>query len=211
MSHAHAPDLAHHFESYEQQKETSFLGMWLFLSQEVMFFSGLFVTYVIYRMSYPDAFLAGSLKLPTTVGFVNTLVLLISSFTMVYAVHSAQHNNNKGVFRGLVGTIVFGTAFLGVKVVEYADKWEHHLVPGLNWDWDGPAGGIIFYSLYFVMTGMHALHMIVGIGILFFMLRPALRGRWHENNYNFVEGFGLYWHFVDIVWIFLFPFLYLIR
>jgi len=210
-SHAQAPALAHHFESYEQQKETSFLGMWLFLAQEIMFFGGMFVTYVVYRTTYPLAFEAGSHELPIHWGFANTLVLLVSSFTMVVAVNGAQTGKPKRLFAGLVGTIVFGLVFLSVKYVEYSIKWDHHLVPGLNWAWDGPDGAQIYFSLYFAMTGMHALHMVVGIGIMLFMLRPALRGKWTPENYNFVEGFGLYWHFVDIVWIFLFPYLYLIR
>jgi cytochrome c oxidase subunit 3 len=208
----HAPGLAHHFDSYEQQKETSLLGMWLFLVQEVMFFGGLFVTYVYYRSLYPHAFNVGARELDVLWGTVNTGVLLLSSFTMVVAVMGAKHGSRGGLLAGLWGTIGFGLLFLGIKYVEYSSKWEHQLVPGLNFDWHGEAArGIeIFFSLYFGMTGMHALHMVVGIAIMFFMLRPAARGKWTPENHNFVEGFGLYWHFVDIVWIFLFPFLYLI-
>ncbi len=215
-SHAtagHLPGLAHHFESYEQQKESSFLGMWLFLVQEVMFFGGLFVTYVVYRSLYGDAFAAASRELNVTIGALNTTVLLFSSFTMVVAVIGAKEGNRKKIVLGLLLTILFGAIFLGVKYFEYSAKWEHHLVPGPYFEWHGVGDGRpaeIFYCLYFAMTGMHALHMVVGIGIMFFMLRPAWRGKWTPQNHNFVEGFGLYWHFVDIVWIFLFPFLYLI-
>lgn len=210
---AHPPGLAHHFESYEQQKESSFLGMWLFLVQEVMFFGGLFVTYTVYRSLYGEAFAAGSRELNVTIGAFNTTVLLFSSFTMVLAVVGAKEGNLKKLVRGLWLTILFGTAFLVVKYFEYSSKWEHHLVPGPYFEWAGEGVGRpveIFYSLYFAMTGMHALHMVVGIAIMLFMIRPAKRGKWTPQNHNFVEGFGLYWHFVDIVWIFLFPFLYLI-
>lgn len=211
----HPPEgLAHHFESLEQQKESSFFGMWLFMAQEVMFFGGLFVCYVVYRSMYGDAFAAASRELDPTLGALNTAVLLFSSFTMVLAVLGAQRGNRKLVVWGLILTILFGGLFLGIKWnYEYTVKWEHHLVPGDHFQWQGGEGerGVeIFFCLYFAMTGMHALHMIVGIGIMLCMLRPAWKGKWGPNNYNFVEGFGLYWHFVDIVWIFLFPFLYLI-
>ncbi len=217
-SHAHAAapheaGLAHHFESYEQQKESSLLGMWLFLVQEVMFFGGLFAVYIYYRSLYGHAFNLGSRQLSWEIGGLNTAVLLLSSFTMVVAVWGGQNGKPKRIVQGLLGTMFFGLVFLGVKVVEYSDKWSHALVPGFNFNWHGETVGPqveIFFSLYFAMTGMHALHMIVGIGIMCFMLRPAARGRWGPKNYNFVEGFGLYWHFVDIVWIFLYPFLYLI-
>ncbi len=210
---AHPPGLAHHFESYEQQKQSSFLGMWLFLVQEVMFFGGLFVTYTVYRPLYGDAFAAGSRELNVWIGAVNTTVLLLSSFTMVVAVIGAKQGKRKMIVLGLILTILFGGIFLGVKYFEYSAKWEHRLVPGPYFEWHGAEVGPqveMFFNLYFAMTGMHALHMVVGIGIMLFMLRPAWRGKWTPDNHNFVEGFGLYWHFVDIVWIFLFPFLYLI-
>ena len=210
---AHPPGLAHHFESYEQQKQSSFLGMWLFLVQEVMFFGGLFVCYVVYRSLYGEAFAAGSRELSVPIGAANTAVLLFSSFTMVLAVAGAQMGKRKLIVLGLVLTILFGGIFLGVKYFEYKGKWDHHLVPGPGFEWHGAEVGSsveIFFCLYFAMTGMHALHMVIGIVIMLFMLRPAWRGKWTPENHNFVEGFGLYWHFVDIVWIFLFPFLYLI-
>lgn len=209
---AHQEGLAHHFDSYEQQKETSLLGMWLFLVQEVMFFGGLFVVYLVYRTLYPHAFVVGSQELSVPIGAINTAVLLLSSFTMVVAVAGAQRGNRKMIVGGLLGTMGFGLTFLLIKwFFEYTVKFSHSLVPGLtNFQWHETPQEEIFFALYFGMTGMHALHMIVGIGIMIFMLKPAWNGKWGPNNYNFVEGFGLYWHFVDIVWIFLFPFLYLI-
>ena len=221
-AHAHPKGLAHHFETFEQQKESSFLGMWLFICQEVMFFGGAFAAYVNYRIMYPEAMIAGSQQLNVTIGAANTIVLLCSSFTMVYAVWAAQSgttkwgwSNGRHIVLGLVGTLIFGTIFLVVKWFEYGDKFSHHLVPGYNFippvsNVDNPAATEIFFSLYFGMTGLHALHMVVGMVIMLLMIRPALKGKWDQNNHNFVEGFGLYWHFVDIVWIFLFPFLYLL-
>jgi cytochrome c oxidase subunit 3 len=219
---AHKAGLAHHFETYAQQKESAFLGMWLFLCQEVMFFGGLFAMYVNYRVMYPDAFIAGSQQLNVSIGAANTIVLLCSSFTMLYSVWAAKTgfrterwHNGKHIVLGLIGTLVFGSIFLIVKYFEYGAKFEHHLVPGHGFippvaSIAHPQATEIFFSLYFGMTGLHALHMVVGMGIMLFMMKPALRGKWDVNNHNFVEGFGLYWHFVDIVWIFLFPFLYLI-
>ena len=210
----------HHFETLEQQKESSFLGMWLFLAQEVMFFGGAFAAYVHYRVMYPEAFIAGSQQLNVTIGAANTIVLLCSSFTMVYAVWAAQNSKgNKHIAWGLIGTIFFGAIFLGVKVVEYGDKFSHHLFPGP--DFIAPVSQIanpesteIFFALYFGMTGLHALHMVVGMAIMAWMLFGIQRGyqwaQWDRKQHNFIEGFGLYWHFVDLVWIFLFPFLYLI-
>lgn len=211
---AHQEGLAHHFESFEQQKQSSFLGMWAFLAQEIMFFSGLFVCYVVYRLMYPEAFALGSRELDVPLGTINTAVLLFSSFTMVLAVWGAQMGKRKIIVLGLVLTILFGGIFLGIKYVEYSAKWEHHLVPGPYFEWhgEGDVGPEIqlYFALYFAMTGMHALHMVIGIVIMLVMIPLAWRGKWTPQNHNFVEGFGLYWHFVDIVWIFLFPFLYLL-
>lgn len=190
--------------------------MWLFVCQEVMFFGGLFAAYVSYRAMYHDAFIAGSQQLNVGIGAANTVVLLFSSFTMVYAVWAAQNGKSaKHIVGGLIGTIFFGSIFLIVKYFEYSAKFEHHLVPGVNFiqpvkNIANPEATEIFFALYFGMTGLHALHMVVGIGIMLFMIPMALKGKWDRNNHNFVEGFGLYWHFVDIVWIFLFPFLYLL-
>jgi cytochrome c oxidase subunit III len=214
----HPPGLAHHFESYAQQRESASLGMWLFLVTEIMFFGGMFFCYVLYRWKFPVAFAAGSHSIDIFWGALNTAVLIGSSLTMAMAVRSAQLNRNKALVLFLVMTIVLGGVFLGIKTIEYSDKFEHHHVPGPDFHFvgEGNFAGVsaanvqMFFNLYFAMTGTHALHMIIGIGIMLFMLRPAARGRWHSDNYNFVEGFGLYWHFVDIVWIFLFPLLYLI-
>jgi cytochrome c oxidase subunit III len=212
-AHTLAPYHQHQFETVEQQKETSTLGMWAFLVQEVMFFGGLFGAYTVYRFLYPDAFAEASHHLDIYLGAANTAVLICSSMTMALAVRSAQLGRQGGVVGFMVATIALGGVFLGVKVHEYADKFHHHLVPGYNFHWEGPNAGPaqLFFSLYFAMTGMHALHMIIGIAIMLWLIGRTLRGRFSAAYYTPIELFGLYWHFVDIVWIYLFPLLYLVR
>lgn len=211
MSHAQ-PGLAHHFDSYEQQKESSSLGMWIFLAQEIMFFGGLFTAYLVYRYLHSDAFAVGSSLLDIKLGCFNTVVLIGSSLTMAMAVRAAQTGKKQQIVTYLILTLVLGGVFLGVKTVEYGAKWEHHLVPGDNFHADVAEPGHVqlFFVLYFIMTGMHALHMIIGMAILLYMIWRAKQGAYTPENHNYVEGFGLYWHFVDIIWIFLFPLLYLL-
>lgn len=207
------PGLAHHFESYEQQREASTFGVWLFIVQEIMFFGGLFMAYMVYRHAHPAAFAAASHELDIALGGFNTAVLIGSSLTMALGVRAAQLGQHKKIALFLLLTILLGGVFLGVKVVEYSAKFEHHLVPGPHFQWPDAANkpyAQMFYNLYFAMTGLHALHMIIGMAILAAMVPFARRGHWTPKNYNFVEGVGLYWHFVDIIWIFLFPLLYLI-
>ena len=210
MSHDSA--LAHQFDSLEQQKESSTLGMWFFLAQEMLFFGGLFVTYLMYRWRDPVAFAAGSHELDIILGGFNTIVLIASSLTMAMAVHSAQTDKTKALVNYLIATGVLGLVFLVVKYFEYKAKWDHHLIPGDSFHFAGEVGqrAELFFSLYFAMTGMHALHMIIGVAVLAWVLKRARAGEFGSHYYNPVECFGLYWHFVDIVWIFLFPLLYLI-
>ncbi len=204
----------HHFVDLEQQRETTSLGMWVFLVQEVMFFGGLFLAYIVYRNTYPAAFAEASHHLDYILGGINTAILLGSSFTMALAVRAAQLGHRKGLVIFLLLTIVLGSAFLGVKAFEYHEKFVDHLVPGSSFQWpSNPAlkGEVeIFYSLYFIMTGMHALHMVIGVLIMAYLVYRSLHGGYRPEYYSPVEYSGLYWHFVDIVWIFLFPFLYLI-
>jgi cytochrome c oxidase subunit 3 len=208
----HHAMLQHHFDSLEQQQEASALGMWLFLVTEVLFFGGLFFAYILYRWWYPEAWLEGSHHLNIPLGAANTVVLIGSSLTMALAVRAAQlgERGNQVIFLCL--TLLLGLTFLGVKVVEYADKFEHHLVPGPNFAFPGPHAqqAQIYYSLYFAMTGMHALHMIIGAGLLTWLIVKASAGLFTREYNTPVELVGLYWHFVDIVWIFLFPLLYLV-
>jgi cytochrome c oxidase subunit III len=209
----HHPRLQHHFDDMAQQTEASTLGMWVFLVTEIMFFGGLFMAYLVYRTQSPEGFAEASAHLNRVWGTINTAVLIISSLTMALAVRSAQTSAPPKTQVGwIVATMALGTAFLGVKVIEYSEKFQHHLVPGPHFEWKGkyPQAAEMFYSLYFCMTGLHALHMIIGLGIMTAIAVMAWRRTFDEQYYTPVEVSGLYWHFVDIVWIFLFPLLYLI-
>jgi cytochrome c oxidase subunit 3 len=211
---AHHPrELRHHFDDVEQQKETSTLGMWVFLLTEIMFFGGMFGSYTVYRNMYPDAFASTSHFMNIAIGAFNTGVLICSSFTMVLAVRSAQLGRKKPLIVFLVLTLILGCVFLVLKYVEYHEKWVDHHIPGPGFQYADPRyfhqAQILFY-LYFAMTGMHALHMIVGAGLLTTLIVMASRNRFSAEWYTPVDIIGLYWHFVDIVWIFLFPLLYLI-
>jgi cytochrome c oxidase subunit 3 len=209
---AHHPALAHHFDSLAQQSEATTLGMWVFLVTEVLFFGGLFATYMIYRSWYPDAFAAASHELDVALGTINTVVLITSSLTMALAVHAAQLGQRKTLMLFLIATMILGGAFLGIKSVEYYHKFVEHHVPGPTFQFEAEhfRHAQIFFSLYFVMTGLHAVHMIIGIGIMLVMLYWSWNGTITEEYSSPIEISGLYWHFVDIVWIFLFPLLYLI-
>jgi cytochrome c oxidase subunit 3 len=285
-AHGHSemehPRQMHHFDTMDQQKDASGLGMWVFLIQEIMFFGGLFIAYLVYRNRYFDSFgLASKIALRTTLGAVNTVVLIGSSLTMALGVNAAQRGLRDRLMKYIVATMLLGSVFLGVKVIEYSEKYERREVPGANfcfqptgtpcasvgreeklgemldrWVHGGfgrppmeveePAtdkasaseaapenhansdagsntlpenserarslpGSEIYFSLYFAMTGTHALHMIVGMGIMLWLLKNAHAGVYSAQYYTPIENFGLYWHFVDIVWIYLFPLLYLIN
>lgn len=277
----HEPGLQHQFEDMGQQEESVSIGMWMFLVQEILFFGGLFTAYLVFRSRYPMAFAAGSNHLDAFWGGLNTIVLIVSSLTMALTVYYAQKGNRNLQVILIILTMFFGSVFLGVKAIEYTDKYNHGLVPvaGLNkkikedknaahtkgaekpcWEVDhnappvehaNPKGEFqwtdcslvkyaqdknfltesekigyfssgqidpdkfrdkvrLFYFIYFVMTGLHALHMIVGLGLMAWLLWTAWKGYYNGDYYMPVEMSGLYWHFVDIVWIFLFPLLYLL-
>ena len=205
--------LQHHFETPEQQKDSASIGMWTFLLTEIMFFGGLFLAYFAYRQAYPAAFASASNKTNVLIGAFNTTVLICSSLTMALGVHFAALGKRKLLVLMLILTLVLGCAFLGVKAYEYHDKWVHHEVPGLHFECENcvDAGHTqLFFSLYFGMTGLHASHMIIGVAVLLVLIWQASKGKFTPSWYTPIENFGLYWHFVDIVWIFLFPLLYLI-
>jgi len=212
--HHHA--LQHHFDNLEQQKESSTLGMWIFLVTEIMFFGGLFLAYTIYRTRFVGVFADASHHLNVTMGFANTLVLIASSLTMALSIWAAQINRRKLIVFFLLLTMALGATFLVVKAFEYREKFVHHLVPGPSFNQEQfqhlqhPEQAQVFYSLYFIMTGIHALHMVIGLGVLAWLLFPSWKGRYDAVYHNPLECAGLYWHFVDIVWIFLFPLLYLL-
>lgn len=295
VSHAHDPNLAHHFDTAQQQFDAGKLGLWLFLTTEILLFSGMFCIYAVYRHNHPEIFEYGSLWLNKILGGLNTIVLIFSSFTMAWAVRAAQLGQQKLLVRLLAITLLCGFVFLGVKFVEYRDKWRHHTLWGQNYQplhppyahgtggaagtaegktaesapaaagpiasatapgslpgittpalpvctKDGtkleqsqyaesplgppgvaekvaapeetnaePANVQIFFGIYFIMTGLHGLHVIAGMAVIAWILRRALRGDFGARYFNPVDFTGLYWHLVDLVWIFLFPLLYLIH
>jgi len=239
------------FETLEQQKESATLGMWIFLVTEILFFGGIFLTYAVNRHLYFTAFGVGGNMLDLRLGTINTVVLIASSFTMAMSVWSAQTSQKKWLPIFLVLTLVLGFVFLGIKYVEYKQKFDHHLIPGHAFDLTyrmnhpapgddpkelaserkeieealatedpgNPQGGLValnshaqlYFSLYFGMTGLHALHMVVGAGLLIWVIKGSLKGRFSASYNTPIEVVGLYWHFIDIVWIYLFALLYLIN
>jgi cytochrome c oxidase subunit III len=210
-THAHPVHVAHHFETYEQQREASILGMWAFLATEVLFFGALFTSYFIFRAAYPETFQSASSHLSVWRGTLNTALLLTSSLTVVLAVHAAELRDRKRLVRMLLITAALATVFLAIKGTEYYTEYVDDLVPGLNFVWEGSDArqARVFFSLYFIMTAIHAIHMILGLLVMAVMIWFARRGHYDPDPIP-VERFGLYWHFVDMVWIFLFPMLYLI-
>ena len=277
----------YYFDNMEQQSQSTLFGMWLFMAQEILFFGGLFGAYTFYRNAYPEAWRIGSLSLDENLGFLNTVVLLLSSYTIVLSVSAARKGKNVAIAGWLVATMLLGFVFFGIKVVEYTGKYSHGLIPGkaiqqhdslirpFKFDYDHfityayekakkkkeagkklranekyflehyspealakgyqdykasddyvfdpnpsspdahrhmayPRGIQIYFALYFAMTGMHALHMVIGVGLMIWLILLCLKNTFKPEYYPHIEYFGLYWHFVDIVWIFLFPLLYLI-
>jgi len=207
-----AGPIASHFTSAGQQRDTAAIGMWTFLASEVLFFGGLFTAYIVYRWSYPKAFAQGSRELDVVLGTLNTAVLITSSFTMALAVMGGRRGSRRMQVGCLLLTAALGLAFLGIKGFEYAHKFETGHVPGGHFAWSGPDPHLVemFFLLYFIMTGVHALHMIVGVGVITVLARRAWRRPFTPGRHDPLEMAGLYWHFVDVIWIFLFPLLYLI-
>ena len=208
----HNPALRHHFADMEQQREASEMGMWVFLITEIMFFGGMFLAYMVYRYLYYPAWVAGSEHMDFWWGTINTVVLICSSLTMALAVRSAQVGQRKMLVMLLIVTMLLGCVFLGIKAVEYHGHWVEHQFPGASFHFEGPDPQHVelFFSLYWAMTGFHALHMLIGVALVGFIAFLGWHGRYGPDYYNPVENTGLYWHFVDIVWIYLYPLLYLI-
>jgi cytochrome c oxidase subunit III len=227
--HVVLPQHRHHFETEQQQREAGTFGMWLFLLTEIMFFGGLFFSYLLYRNWYHDAFVVASNQLSIPLGATNTAVLIGSGFFMALGVWAAEVRKKGLLVIFLILTTLLGAVFIGVKAVEYHEKWEKHHIPGAHFDVsqfvNPQAYGLkekplapdmaqktqVFFFLYFAMTGMHALHMIIGLVLLCWLMWRAQRGDFSSGYVAPIENFGLYWHFVDIVWLFLFPLLYLIN
>lgn len=269
MSHSsdqHDPHLAHHFETPQQQFASNKLGMWIFLATEVLFFSGLFVAYAVYRANHPEVFIHASELLDKSLGGLNTVVLITSSFTMALAVRLSMLGQTRKLVAALVVTLVLAGGFLGVKAIEYQHKWKHGLLWGQHYDphtehvehgdaehaaaaphaaadeakeadaarsniapsatgptglarpgedhsiqhVDDPSNVHVFFGIYFAMTGLHGLHVIIGMGLILWLILRARRGEFSRKYFTPVDLVGLYWHLVDLIWIFLFPLLYLI-
>lgn len=209
-----ASPLAHHFSDHEQQRESAELGMWVFLATEFMFFGGLFLSYVVYRHWYPREFAIGGHAMNVVLGTLNTAVLLTSSLTMALAVDSARRSLRQPLVRWLLMTMLLGSIFLTIKGYEYFLKYEEHLIPFGSFPFKYPessdVGIRIFFNLYFTMTGLHAFHMAIGIGLLAVLCIAAQRGAFLGPSATTIHNAGLYWHFVDLVWVYFFPFLYLV-
>lgn len=189
--------------------------MWLFIAQEIMFFGALFTAYAVYRYRYPEVWSEGATHLNVYMGAGNTMVLLCSSLTMAMGVYFTQVGRSKELIVCLASTLILGTVFLVVKYFEYKEKYVHGLIPGIAWDPQhvdlaNPANLKLFFVLYFTMTGMHAFHMIIGLAVGSVLLVLAIMNTFGPHRYMPIEIFGFYWHFVDIVWVFLFPMIYLI-
>lgn len=215
--HAHGhddPTLQHHFSTKEQQFDAAKIGMWLFLTTEILLFGGLFVGFGLMQGKFPEAFVAAHHHLDRTLGAFNTVVLLLSSFTMVMAVWSASKSRRKHLIIYLLLTLLCAGIFMGVKYVEYSHKIHDGLLPGKFFDnarHGNPPNQFVFFSFYFMMTGLHGFHILGGMAAITWLLIGAIRGKYTSNYYTPVDLVGLYWHLVDLIWIYLFPLLYLIQ
>ena len=208
----HTLALRHQFDNVEQQKDASTFGMWVFLVTEILFFGGMFCCYTVYRSMYPSAFGHASNHLDVILGAVSTAVLICSSFTMACAVNSSANGAKNALAGFLWVTILFAAAFLVIEMSEWRMLYKEGLMPGFNFTYRDidPAHVQLFFCMYFAMTGLHASHVTIGIGLLAVMAYRASRGVFTPQYYTPIEIIGLYWHFVDLVWIFLFPLYYLI-
>ncbi|MCX6230097.1 MAG: cytochrome c oxidase subunit 3 [Bacteroidetes bacterium] len=198
-----------HIEEHRDD-EASKLGMWLFIFTELLLFGGLFLVYSIFRLQYPANFHESSLELSVTIGVINTIALLFSSMTIAFAVTAVQKKNNKLALRMIGITLLMALVFLVNKYFEWGHKFEHGLYPGSDLMQLLERGHHLYFSLYFFMTGLHALHIIVGMILLIIVYFKVKNGSIHHEKYVFMENGALYWHLVDLIWIFLFPLLYLI-
>lgn len=230
----HPAHLAHHFDTPQQQFQAGKLGMWIFLLTEILLFGGLFCAYAVYRANHPEIFLYAEQFLDTTLGAINTCILITSSLTMAWGVRCAQRSQQQGLVLCLALTLLLACGFLGVKYVEYKHKWESHLLWARKYDPNQHAleevegrqpghddsgrtdqrarkNAGVFFSIYFMMTGLHAIHVLAGMAAITWLLVRAARGAFGGRYFAPVDYVGLYWHLVDMIWIFLFPLLYLIH
>jgi cytochrome c oxidase subunit 3 len=211
----HQHHFAHHYQSAEHEYQTAKLGTWVFLVTEILMFGGLFVGYIIFHEKFPAMFHAGSTFLNWRLGALNTVVLLVSSATMALSIYSAQKNNKAQALLNLYLTLACGFIFLCVKYFEYTHKFHEGLYPGGFFRYDGPEAEqfhnlAMYFSFYFVMTGLHASHVIAGMSLITWCIIRTHRGEFGPSYYTPLECTGLFWHLVDLIWIYLFPLLYLI-
>ena len=204
--------MEHFFHYPEQQISSAKMGMWLFLAQEILFFSGLFMAYIAFRWLYPETWLSGADELNKWLGATNTVVLLTSSLTMALAVRAAQLGKNSEVLAWLGATQLGAVGFLVIKYIEYSSKWSHGIFPGKYYDYAGADGLMtIFFSIYYCLTGLHGIHVVAGMIAIGWIMYRTAKGAYTPDNYVAIENVGLYWHLVDLIWIFLFPLLYLVK
>jgi cytochrome c oxidase subunit III len=208
------PILAEHFEDFERQDYAGRLGMWLFLGSEAMLFAGLFALYAVYRVMYGEDFLHAQGSNDPLFGTINTVILISSSFTVAWAIHSVRTHKPKGTVTALIGvTLLGGVGFLVVKSFEYADHFHHGIFPGKFYNNHDPSlntfGAMTFFTLYYFMTGLHVIHVLAGMIVLLWLFVRSIRHGFHHKHHLGLELGGLYWHLVDLVWIFLWPLLYL--
>ncbi len=211
-SATHSQFMQHHFVDADQQFESAKMGMWIFLVTEILFFGGLFAAYIVYRLWYPELFTMASEQLDTFWGGVNTIVLIGSSLTVAMAIKSAQLNQKRNIAINLGITLALAAVFMVIKYFEWTHKFHLGIFPGEFYSFDGidhPQANV-FFSLYYLMTGLHGIHVVIGIGLMAWLLWRANKGHFTSEYYTPVEITGLYWHLVDIIWIFLFPLFYLI-
>lgn len=204
-------DHSHHFQSMDQEFKAGKEGVWVFMVTELMMFGALFAGYFIYRTKYPEAWVEGGALLDWRLGAINTLVLLLSSFTMALAVRDTQMGNNKKALTKVIITTVCALVFLVIKYFEYTSKFHHGLFPAEGfWTHEGAEGIRLFFVVYFVMTGLHGIHILIGIGLMCWLMKRLKNNEFSPKYYTAVDGVGLYWHIVDVIWIYLFPLMYLI-
>lgn len=214
MANKNEHHFAHHFRDADHEYETSKEGIWLFMVTEILMFGGLFVGYGIFHSIYPEMFAEGASQLNWKMGFLNTLVLIFSSFTMALGIHYIQIGQNKKAALNLAVTILCGLVFMCVKYFEYTHKFHLGLFPGKFLDVAATgaqhANLGLYYGFYYCMTGLHGTHVLIGMCLIAWVLYRTLRGDFNPKYYTAVEGVGIFWHIVDLIWIFLFPLLYLV-
>jgi cytochrome c oxidase subunit III len=202
---------AHHFKSNVHEYESSKQGIWLFLCTEILMFGGMFVGYAVFKIVYPEVFQAGSALLNWKMGAANTVVLIFSSLTMALGIHYIQKNERNKAVAAMAITIVCGAVFMVIKYFEYSHKIHAGMLPSRFYEFESGVQNLsLYFGFYFSMTGMHGLHVLVGMGLIFWVMIRTIRGDFEPQYYTAVEGVGLFWHLVDLIWIYLFPLYYLV-